>query len=82
MKKKKLKFSDVLIYFFLLFCGIICLVPILNTIAISFSDRTSAAMGLVKLWPVNFTLAPIRTCWRKPSSGPPSAYRWNGCSSA
>ena len=57
MKKKKLKFSDVLIYFFLLFCGIICLVPILNTIAISFSDRTSAAMGLVKLWPVNFTLA-------------------------
>ena len=49
MKKKKLKFSDVLIYFFLLFCGIICLVPILNTIAISFSDRTSAAMGLVKL---------------------------------
>ena len=25
MKKKKLKFSDVLIYFFLLFCGIICL---------------------------------------------------------
>ena len=57
MKKKKLKFSDVLIYFFLLFCGIICLVPILNTIAISFSDRTSAAMGLVKLWPIS-------TCWR------------------
>ncbi len=39
------------------FCGLICLIPILNTVAISFSDRTSAALGLVRLWPVNFTLA-------------------------
>ena len=59
MKKKNLSFPMSLIYFSLLFCGIICLVPILNTIAISFSDRTSAAMGLVKLWPVNFTLASL-----------------------
>lgn len=56
MKKKKLNASDVLIYLFLAFCGLICLIPILNTIAISLSDRTSAAMGVVKLWPVNFTL--------------------------
>lgn len=56
MKKKKLNASDVLIYLFLAFCGFICLIPILNTIAISLSDRTSAAMGVVKLWPVNFTL--------------------------
>lgn len=56
MKKKKLSLSDVLIYVFLLFCGLICLIPILNTVAISLSDRTSAAMGAVKLWPVNFTL--------------------------
>lgn len=56
MKKKKLSLSDVLIYLFLLFCGLICLIPILNTVAISLSDRTSAAMGAVKLWPVNFTL--------------------------
>lgn len=41
----------------LAFCGLICLIPILNTVAISFSDRTSAALGLVRLWPVNFTLA-------------------------
>ncbi|WP_349946455.1 carbohydrate ABC transporter permease [Lacrimispora sp. BS-2] len=56
MKRKKIKISDVLIYAFLLFCGLICLIPIINTVAISFSDRTSAAMGAVKLWPVNFTL--------------------------
>ena len=54
---KKLKASDIFIYIALLFCGLICLIPILNTIAISFSDRTSAALGIVKLWPVNFTLA-------------------------
>lgn len=52
---KKFKISDVLIYLALLFCGLICLIPILNTVAISFSDKTSAALGLVRLWPVNFT---------------------------
>lgn len=52
---KKFKISDVLIYLALLFCGLICLIPILNTVAISLSDKTSAALGLVRLWPVNFT---------------------------
>ncbi|XID93843.1 carbohydrate ABC transporter permease [Paenibacillaceae bacterium WGS1546] len=33
------------------------LVPILNTIAISLSDKTSAAMGKVYVWPVNFNLS-------------------------
>ena len=31
--------------------------PLLNTLAISFSDRTSAAAGKVYFWPVNFTTA-------------------------
>lgn len=57
MNRKKIKASDIAIGAALLFCGLICLVPIFNTIAISFSDRTSAALGRVKLWPVNFTLA-------------------------
>lgn len=55
--KKKIRLSDVAINLILGFCGLICLIPILNTVAISFSDRTSAALGLVRLWPVNFTLA-------------------------
>lgn len=54
---KKIKISDVLIYTALLFCGLICLIPILNTVAISFSDKTSAALGLVRLLAVNFTMA-------------------------
>lgn len=55
--KKQLKLSDIIIYALLILSGLICLVPIWNTIAISFSDKTSAALGLVRLWPVNFTLA-------------------------
>ena len=49
--------SDIIIAAALLFCGLICLVPILNTVAISFSDRTSAALGKVSFWPVNFNLS-------------------------
>ena len=40
--------------------GIITLVsiaPIINTIAISFSEKSKAAAGIVFLWPVNFTTA-------------------------
>lgn len=54
---KKIKMFDVVVTILLAFCGLICLIPILNTIAISFSDKTSAALGIVKLWPVNFTTA-------------------------
>jgi ABC-type glycerol-3-phosphate transport system permease component len=35
--------------------GLLCLIPLLNTVAISFSDKNSAAIGLVSVWPVNFT---------------------------
>ena len=61
--KKKIKLSDVAINLILGFCGLICLIPILNTVAISFSDRTSAALGLVRLWPVNFTLLEETQFW-------------------
>ncbi|MEG0692632.1 MAG: carbohydrate ABC transporter permease [Oscillospiraceae bacterium] len=54
---KKIVVTDILISIFLILCGAMCLLPIINTLAISFSDRTSAAMGEVGLFPVNFTLA-------------------------
>lgn len=57
VKLKRITPVDVVIWIALLFCGLICLVPILNTIAISFSDRTSAAMGEVAFWPVNFNFS-------------------------
>ena len=55
--KSKIRLSDMLIAFLLLMCSMLCLVPILNTLAISFSDKTSAALGQVKFLPVNFNLA-------------------------
>lgn len=55
-RRRKRTAADIIVSVALLFCALICLVPILNTIAISFSDRTSAAMGEVSFWPVNFNL--------------------------
>ncbi len=57
---KKLKLSDIILLLLLFGCGMICLIPILNTIAVSFSDRTSAALGEVRFWPVKFTTASYR----------------------
>lgn len=59
--RKKIQISNILIYAFLLLSGLICLIPILNTVAISFSDKTSAVLGKVKLLPVNFTLASYKS---------------------
>ncbi|WP_438351361.1 carbohydrate ABC transporter permease [Paenibacillus sp. FA6] len=35
----------------------VCLLPLINVLAVSFSSSHAAAAGLVKLWPVDFTLA-------------------------
>jgi len=51
--KKKTSVVDIVIAVALLLFALSCLVPILNTVAISFSDKTSAALGKVRLWPVN-----------------------------
>ncbi len=59
-KKRKISTADILIAFLLIVCGLMCLIPILNTVAISFSDKTSAAMGRVSLWPINFNVAGYR----------------------
>lgn len=56
MKKHFTRF-DFFVALILVFFSFVCLVPLINTIAISFSDRTSAASGQVYFWPKNFTLA-------------------------
>lgn len=59
MSKKKIKitFFDIAVYGILMFSLIICLYPVLNTFAISFSDKISAMNGKVGLLPENFTIA-------------------------
>jgi len=41
---------------FLLLLGILCLVPLLHILAVSFSDQAAASAKLVGLWPVGFNL--------------------------
>jgi len=61
MMRKRLKISDVVIAILLIMSALICLVPLLNTIAISFSDKDAAAAGKVFLWPVKFTTIAYET---------------------
>ena len=42
---------------FLIFIALMCILPLIHIIAVSFSSSTAAAAGYVKLWPVDFTLA-------------------------
>ncbi|WP_314584391.1 carbohydrate ABC transporter permease [Paenibacillus terrigena] len=44
-------------YVFLIFLSFLCLAPMVHVLALSFSTSTAASAGLVKLWPVNFTLS-------------------------
>lgn len=56
-RKKKLQLFDMIVYIILLLCTLTCSFPVINTVAISFSDKTSALTGQVKLLPKNFTFA-------------------------
>ncbi|WP_424768045.1 carbohydrate ABC transporter permease [Paenibacillus sp. sgz302251] len=42
---------------FLILVALLCVLPLIHIIAVSFSSSTAAAAGYVKLWPVDFTLA-------------------------
>ena len=46
---------DAVVLFILLLLTVICLLPLLNVVALSFSDKQAALAGEVGLWPVNFT---------------------------
>ncbi|MEV5025615.1 carbohydrate ABC transporter permease [Paenibacillus sp. LPE1-1-1.1] len=43
-------------YVFLTILSLICLMPLIHVLAVSFSSSSAAAAGYVKLWPVDFTL--------------------------
>lgn len=50
-----LKTFNTINYIFLGSTAFLCLLPLINVLAVSFSSRSAAAAGFVKLWPVNFT---------------------------
>jgi putative aldouronate transport system permease protein len=43
-------------YIFLAFLSVLCIIPLVHVLAVSFSSSSAAAAGYVKLWPVQFTL--------------------------
>lgn len=56
-RKLSHKIVDVVIYIILFLLALLCLLPIVNTVAISFSSKAAAAAGKVTFWPVEPTLA-------------------------
>ena len=40
--------------------ALLCLLPLVNVLSVSLSSKNAAAAGLVKLWPVEFTVASYR----------------------
>lgn len=53
-------------YLFLFLTAAACLLPIINVLAISFSSRAAVGSGLVKLWPIDFTLKSYSFVLSKP----------------
>lgn len=46
---------DVVNFLFLLLFGLLCLLPLVHVVAVSFSHRAASMGGFVTLWPVGFT---------------------------
>lgn len=53
-------------YTFLTVVSLLCLLPLIHILAVSLSSSGSAAGGLVKLWPVEFTLSSYQYVLNKP----------------
>jgi putative aldouronate transport system permease protein len=53
-------------YTFLVSLSLLCLLPLIHVMAISFSTSSAAASGLVKLWPVGFTTTAYEFVLNKP----------------
>jgi len=54
---KRINFADIIIHFVIFLMMLICIIPILNTIAISLSNKTSAMLGEVYFIPIGFNLS-------------------------
>jgi putative aldouronate transport system permease protein len=54
------KITDGVIHGILILLALLCLLPLVNVLAVSFSSRAAAEAGKIKLWPVDFTLNSYR----------------------
>ena len=59
-KSMKEKIADAIIYFCLSVLGILTLLPVVNILALSFSDSVKASSGLVTVYPLGFNVEPYK----------------------
>jgi len=52
--------------FLLTILALLCILPLINVLAVSFSSSTAATAGIVKLWPVSFTVKSYQYAFGKP----------------
>lgn len=55
MEKRKIKIADIVIYLTVILMALACLIPLMNMLAISFSNSAAATAGRVGIIPVDFT---------------------------
>jgi putative aldouronate transport system permease protein len=53
-------------YTFLIVLALLCLTPLIHVLSISFSSSFAATAGIVKFWPVDFTIKSYEFILRKP----------------
>lgn len=56
-KHKPYEWFPIVNTIFLILIALLCVLPLIHIIAVSFSSSAAASAGYVKLWPVDFTLA-------------------------
>lgn len=54
-------------YIFLISIAILCLIPMIHVLALSFSSNSAATAGYVKLWPIGFNLKSYEFVTSEPS---------------
>ncbi|MDQ0192508.1 carbohydrate ABC transporter permease [Paenibacillus wynnii] len=55
-KTKSYRIFSVFNYIFLIAVSLMCIIPLIHVLAVSFSDKSAANANLIGLWPVNFTV--------------------------
>ena len=58
---KKISLFDLSVFMILLLVSLLCLMPLMNTLAMSLSDKTSAAAGKVILLPHNVNISAYKS---------------------
>ena len=60
-KSRSYRIFNVINISFLILIAIMCIVPMIHVLAVSFSNKVAADANLVSLWPVGFSSKPIKT---------------------